>query len=134
MSSRRRRLTLGLEPEETGTLLGAVAWVLGALEIMKDRGHAEANEEFHELYERLQPRLEALIAGVSAARSAAGEDDALQQEIEAAYAPLREAFEAWIERTAADTFSVAVGQRLAQTIDEEGDGAGASGDGAQNPR
>ena len=129
MSSRERRLTLGLEPEETGTLLGAVAWVLGALEIMKDRGHAEADEEFHELYERLQPRLEALIARVSGARSAAGEDEVLQQEIEAGYAPLREAFEAWIERTAADTFSVAVGQRLAQTIDQDGeDGTGADGD------
>ncbi|MEE8337409.1 MAG: hypothetical protein V3R95_05065 [Dehalococcoidia bacterium] len=117
MSSRDRRLSLELDAEQAGTLLGAIAWVLGALEIMKDRGHAEDGEEFHDLYDSLQPRLEALIAKVSAARGL-GADDAMQQEIEAAYAPVRAAFETWIEQTASDTFSVAVGQRLAQVLDE----------------
>ena len=123
---RKRRLALGLEAAEAGTLLGAAAWVLGALEIMKDRGHAEGDEEFHDLYESLRPRLEALIARVSGARSALGDDEELQQELDAAYAPVREAFETWIALTAADTFSVAVGQRLAQALDEED--AGDAGD------
>ena len=127
-SPRGRRLSLGLEAEEAGTVLGTVAWVLGALEIMKDRGHAEGEEEFHDLYESLKPRLEALIAKVSGARTALGADDELQAEIEAAYAPVRAAFEAWIELTAADTFSVAVGQRLADAIDDEG-GEGPQGAG-----
>ncbi len=127
-SPRGRRLSLALEAEEAGTVLGTVAWVLGALEIMKDRGHAEGEEEFHDLYESLKPKLEALIAKVSGARTALGADDESQAEIEAAYAPVREAFEAWIELTAADTFSVAVSQRLAEAIDgEDGEDAGGSG-------
>ena len=128
-SPRGRRLSLALEAEEAGTVLGTVAWVLGALEIMKDRGHAEGEEEFHDLYESLKPKLEALIAKVSGARTALGEGEELQAEIEAAYAPVREAFEAWIELTAADTFSVAVGQRLAETIDaEDTEGSGDAGE------
>ena len=131
-ASRGRQLALGLEAAEAGTLLGAAAWVLGALEIMKDRGHAEGDEDFHDLYDVLTPRLEALVARVSGARMALGDDEEFQQAIDAAYAPVREAFETWIELTAADTFSVAVGQRLAQTLDEaeargeadEGDGDG----------
>ncbi len=117
MSSRDRRLSLELDAEQAGTLLGAIAWVLGALEIMKDRGHAEDDEEFHDLYDSLQPRLEALIAKVSAA-CGLGADDAMQEQIEAAYAPVRAAFETWIEQTASDTFSVAVGQRLALVLDD----------------
>lgn len=118
MTSRDGRLSLQLDAEQAGTLLGAIAWVLGALEIMKDRGHAEGDEEFHDLYDELQPRLETLIAKVSAARMATAGDDAMQEEIEAAYAPVRAAFETWIEQTASDTFSVAVGQRLGQLLDD----------------
>lgn len=117
-SSEKGRLALGLEGEEAGTVLGAVAWVLGALEIMKDRGHAEGDEQFHDLFDTLEPRLQALIAKISGARMALGSEDALQEEIEAAYGPVREAFEEWIRLTASDTFSVAVGQRL-DTIDAD---------------
>lgn len=128
MTSRDGRLSLQLDAEQAGTLLGAIAWVLGALEIMKDRGHAEGDEEFHDLYDELQPRLETLIAKVSAARMATAGDDAMQEEIEAAYAPVRAAFETWIEQTASDTFSVAVGQRLGQLLDDaEGEPDGESG-------
>ena len=116
--SEKRRLTLGLEGEEAGTVLGAVAWVLGALEIMKDRGHAEGDEQFHDLYDTLEPRLQALIAKISGARMALGSEDELQEEIEAAYAPVRDAFETWIGLTAADTLSAAVGQRLGDAFDE----------------
>ena len=120
-----RRLSLGLDGEETGTALGAIAWVMGALEIMKDRGHAEGDEQLHELYDSLIPRLEALVAKVSGARRALGEEDALQREIEDAFQPVREAFEVWIRLTASDTVSVAVDQRLGGVPgDEDGDGEG----------
>ena len=63
-----RPYTLRLDAERLGTLLGAVAWVLGALEIMRDRGHAEASEDSHELEEQLKPRLELMLMNVAAAR------------------------------------------------------------------
>jgi hypothetical protein len=124
-SSDGRHLALRLDGEEAGTVLGTVAWVLGSLEIMKDRGHAEGDEEFHDLHEALQPKLEALLAKLSGARMATGDDQALQEEIEAAYAPVREAFETWIQKTAADTFSVALGQRMSNLI---GDAEAQDGD------
>jgi DNA-directed RNA polymerase specialized sigma24 family protein len=127
VTSRDRRLALQLEAEQAGTLLGAIAWVLGALQIMKDRGHAEGDEEFHELYDELHPRLEALIAKVSGARLGLGADDAMQEEIEAAYAPLRAAFETWIQQTASDTFSVAVGQRLGDVLEDAEEAEGTEG-------
>ncbi len=121
---RSRALSLELDGEGAGTALGAIAWVLGALEIMKDRGHAEGDEEFHDLYESLTPRLEALLTTFSTARRTPGEEEALQQEIEAAYQPLRAAFETWIELTAVDTFSVAAEQRTGRVLggDEQVDG------------
>jgi hypothetical protein len=123
VTSSKKHLALALEGEQAGTVLGAVAWVLGALEIMKDRGHAEGDERFHDLYDTLEPRLQALIAKVSGARMAMGSEEALQDEIEAAYAPMREAFETWISLTASDTLSAAVGQRLGDAFDaaEEAD-------------
>jgi DNA-directed RNA polymerase specialized sigma24 family protein len=119
----KKHLALALEGEEAGTVLGTVAWVLGALEIMKDRGHAEGDERFHDLYDTLEPRLQALVARISGARMAMGSEEALQDEIEAAYAPVREAFETWISLTASDTLSAAVGQRLGDAFDaaEESD-------------
>ena len=121
-----RPYQLRLDAERVGTLLGAVAWVLGALEIMRDRGHAEASEEFHELQEQLKPRLELMLMNVAAARQAV-EDEAdpeLAQRVEAAYAQVREAFERWITLTASDTASVAIGQRLAELVDDADDAAG----------
>ncbi len=118
-----RPYQLRLDAERVGTLLGAVAWVLGALEIMRDRGHAEASEEFHELQEQLKPRLELMLMNVAAARQAV-EDEAdpeLAQRVEAAYAQVREAFERWITLTASDTASVAIGQRLAELVDDADD-------------
>lgn len=121
-----RPYQLRLDAERVGTLLGAVAWVLGALEIMRDRGHAEASEEFHELEEQLKPRLELMLMNVAAARQVV-EDEAdpeLGQRVEAAYAQVREAFERWITLTASDTASVAIGQRLAELGDDADDAAG----------
>jgi len=128
-SSDGRHLALRFDGEEVGTVLGTVAWVMGSLEIMKDRGHAEGDEQFHDLYEALQPKLEALLAKISGARMAAGDNQALQDEIETAYAPVREAFETWIQKTAADTFSVALGQRMSNLIDESAAQDGDASDG-----
>ena len=115
-----RPYTVRLDAERLGTLLGAVAWVLGALEIMRDRGHAEASEEFHELEEQLKPRLELMLMNVAAARQSVETepDSELTQRVEAAYTQVREAFERWIALTASDTASVAIGQRLAELADD----------------
>ena len=124
-----RPYALQLDAERLGTLLGAVAWVLGALAIMRDRGHAEASEELHDLQEQLAPRLERLLADVAATRVAVERepDSELGARVEAAYTQVREAFERWIQLTASDTTSVAIGQRLAEfaegaTDDEGGEG------------
>ena len=124
-----RPYQLRLDAERLGTLLGAVAWVLGALEIMRDRGHAEASEELHELQEQLKPRLELMLMNVAAARQAVEDepDSELGQRVEVAYAQVREAFERWIALTASDTASVAIGQRLAELADD-GDGAAGEAD------
>ncbi len=112
-------LRLSLTGQDTGVVLGSLAWVMGALEIMKDRGHAEGDEEFHDLYDALTPMLNRCVALIAGGRSALAEDDQLQQQIEGAYAQVRAAFETWIELTAADTAQVAIGQRLASALDAE---------------
>ena len=125
-----RPYQLRLDAERVGTLLGAVAWVLGALQIMRDRGHAEASEEFHDLEEQLTPRLEALLNDVALARNAAESDpdSELSHRVEQAYTQVREAFERWIRLTASDTASVAIGQRLAEIADEAEQQSGEAGE------
>jgi hypothetical protein len=108
---------VGFSREELGTLLGSLAWVIGALQIMRDRGHAVADEEFHELHDLLVPRLEALVERISGAGRATERAPQLAAEVEAAYAAIRQAFETWIELTAVDTLSAAVAQRLAASAD-----------------
>ncbi|MEX2229001.1 MAG: hypothetical protein WEB13_05105 [Dehalococcoidia bacterium] len=112
-----RRIPVGFSREELGTLLGSLAWVIGALQIMRDRGHAVADEEFHELHDLLVPRLEGLVERISGAGRATERAPLLAAEVEAAYAAIREAFETWIELTAVDTLSAAVAQRLAASAD-----------------
>ena len=109
---RADRIRLALAPEEAGTLLGACAWVLGALEILKDRGHAVEREDLHELHDDLAPAVNRLAALVGGARGALGADGETQEAIEAAFARVRAAFETWIEVTAADTMAAALEQRL----------------------
>jgi hypothetical protein len=106
------RVQLSLAPQETGTLLGACAWVLGALEILKDRGHSQDEEELHELHDQLAPAVNRLAALVGGARAAAVEDPATQTAIEESFASVRDAFERWVRLTAADTMAVALEQRL----------------------
>jgi hypothetical protein len=123
---RSEQVRLALSGADAGTLLGALAWVLGALEIMKDRGHAEADEEFHDLFDELGPALNRVVAQVSGSRIALGPDDPLQAEIEAAFTKVRQAFERWIVLTASDTAQVALSQRLG-TSGEDGAPADPSG-------
>ena len=119
-----RQYALQLHAEGMGTLLGAIAWVLGALAIMRDRGHAEGDEELHELQESLEPRLETLLNDLAMSRGAVegGVETELGERVEAAYARVREAFERWIQLTAVDTASVAIGQRLAEMAEETEEG------------
>ena len=116
-----RPVPLELSRQETGTLIGALAWVVGALQIMRDRGHAESDEEFHDLYDALLPRLEATLDRIGEARQASMTHPQHEQIVEDAYAEVRRAFEAWIQLTATDTLSAAVGHRLESATDEPAD-------------
>ena len=111
-----RGYELALDAAETGTLLGALGWVLGALEIMKDRGHAGGEEQYHDLLEELRPHVERLLDLVGRARAGAASQE-LEPAVEEAYAGVRGAFEAWIELTAVDTMEAAIGQRIADAVD-----------------
>ena len=111
-----------LDADDCGTVLGALARVLGAIEIMKDRGHAEGDESFHELADELSPRLAALLAKLAQARAKVeGDADGASQgaSIEEAYTRVRSAFETWIQLTALDTTEIAIEQRLASQDGEE---------------
>jgi hypothetical protein len=110
-----------LSRRETGTLLGALAWVMGALQIMRDRGHAEDDEEFHELHDALMPRLETALQRIGEARQASLTHPQHEQVVEDAYAEVRRAFETWIQLTATDTLSAAVGHRLEAAAGETGE-------------
>lgn len=112
----RRPFELALTADELGTALGTVAWVLGALEIMKDRGHAQEDETYHDLLERLSPQVERLLERLGASQSAVN-DERQHTAVERSYSAIREAFEAWVELTAVDTVQVAIGQRLAAAVE-----------------
>lgn len=115
-----RPYELSLDADETGTVLGALGWVLGALEIMKDRGHADGDEQYHDLLAEVRPHIERLLDRVARTRSgspAGAPSEALEPAVEAAYARVRTAFETWIELTAVDTMEAAIGQRMAGAIE-----------------
>lgn len=115
---RAQPVRLDLRRPEAGTLLGALAWVLGALQIMRDRGHAEGSDEpneFDEMYNRLAPRVERLVEQVGKAREASMTRPEFEEGVEQAYTEIREAFEAWIRLTAIDT----LGAALVAGLDED---------------
>jgi len=123
--SRRNRaqpVHLELRRPDAGTLLGALAWVLGALQIMRDRGQAEAEgrTEFDEIYERIAPRIERMVEDIGKAREASMTRPEFEEGVESAYAEVREAFESWIQLTAIDTLAAAMAGNLeeGQDIDE----------------
>jgi hypothetical protein len=101
---------VALSEEQTGTLLGVFAWVLGALDIMADRAEAVGEPGLVEMKESLTPRLESLLQTVSAARKRSPLTPIGQMEptVEAAYGAVRQAFEAWIELTAFETAQAAM--------------------------
>lgn len=121
--NRAQPVHLEMRRPESGTLLGALAWVLGALQIMRDRGRADGSNEFDELYDTLAPRIERLIDQVSKAREASMTRPEFEEGIEQAYTDVREAFEAWIELTAVDTLSAAVARRLEEALPEDDEDA-----------
>lgn len=118
--SRRKPYAIRLDAEGCGTMLGTLVWVMGALEIMKDRAHAVGEEEWHEVAERLMPHLDRLVDEVGGARAAAGNDPTREAVVEAAYARVREAFEAWVQVAAADTVAMAL-QHRAESGEPEGE-------------
>jgi len=117
---RSQPVRLQMKREDAGTLMGTLAWVLGALQIMRDRGHAEQDEEFHDLYEQVAPKIERLVEQLNEARRSSMTQPVFEEPIEAAYAQVREAFEAWIQLTATDTLAMAAATRLESIIDGEG--------------
>ena len=110
---------------DVGTLLGALAWALGALQIMRDRGHAEEDEEFHELYDTIAPKLDRIIEQLNEARRSTMTHPRFEEPIEEAYAEVRAAFEAWIQLTATDTLAAAIGAKI--DTEDGDDAAGADG-------
>lgn len=120
--SRRNRpqpLHLELPRQEAGTLLGALTWVMGALQIMRDRGHAEGEHggtEYDKIYQELQPRLDRIVERIAKARTDSMTQPEFEAGIEEAYADIRRAFEEWIRLTAIDTLGAAVAAHM-----EDGD-------------
>jgi len=117
---------VALSEEQTGTLLGVFAWVLGALDIMADRAEAVGEPGLVEMKDSLTPRLESLLQTVGEARKRSPLTPATQMEpaVEAAYGAVREAFEAWIELTAFETAQAAI-----QTHEDDATAAQDEGDG-----
>lgn len=121
--SRRNRaqpVHLELRRPDAGTLLGALAWVLGALQIMRDRSHVEddgAPNEYDAIFAEIAPRIERLVEQVGKAREDSMTRPEFEEGVETAYTAVREAFEAWLQLTAIDT----LGAALAANLDEGGD-------------
>ena len=105
-------IRLQMRRADAGTLLGALAWVLGAMQIMRDRGHAEHDEEFHEVYDSIAPKIERLVEQLNEARRSTMTHPRFEEPIEEAYTEVRAAFETWIQLTATDTLAMAAATRL----------------------
>ncbi|MGE3960788.1 MAG: hypothetical protein AB7F65_03810 [Dehalococcoidia bacterium] len=127
---RAHPIHLELRRQDAGTLLGAIAWVMGALQIMRDRGHAEGDHdggtEYDKIYQQLQPRLERIVEQIASAREASMTRPEFEEGLEAAYQDVRNAFEQWIQLTAIDTFGAAVAAHLDDDELFEGQSAEAS--------
>ena len=112
---RAQPVRLELRRLDAGTLLGSLAWTLGALQIMRDRGHLEGSDErseFDDMYDQIAPRIERLIEQLVKAREASMTRPEFEEGVESAYSDVRLAFEAWIALTATDTFGAALLGRL----------------------
>lgn len=120
-AGRAKAYAIRLDATQTGTMLGAVTWVLGSLAILRDRGHASGDESLHELADALEPTLEQLVLELGGTRAAAGINPEREAVVDAAYTKVREAFETWVSVTAADTVQMALEQRLGHVEPGEAD-------------
>lgn len=114
-SNRAQPVHLELRRPDAGTLLGSIAWVMGALQIMRDRAHAEGEHggtEYDMLYQKLQPRLERIVDQIAKSREASMTRPEFEEGVETAYQDIRDAFEQWIRLTAIDTLGAAVASHL----------------------
>ncbi len=111
--SRAQPVRLELPRRDAGTLLGALAWVLGALEIMRDRAVAAEDDDAMRMFQQVAPKIERLVEQLGAARNASMTRPEFEAQIEDAFAEVRGAFEAWIEMTALDTLTAVVTKRIA---------------------
>lgn len=109
---RAQPVRLNLRRRDAGTLLGALAWVLGALEIMRDRAAAAGDDDAIRMSQQVAPQIERLVEQLGAARNASMTRPEFEAQIEDAFAEVRGAFEAWIELTALDTLAAAVAKRI----------------------
>jgi hypothetical protein len=122
--NRAQPVHLELRRADAGTLLGSIAWVMGALQIMRDRAHAEGEHggtEYDMLYQKLQPRLERIVDQIAKSREASMTRPEFEEGVETAYQDIREAFEKWIQLTAIDTLGAAVASHLGEDDELEFD-------------
>ncbi len=113
---RPQPVRLTLSRRDAGTMLGTLAWVMGALEIMRDRATTAGDDAALQMFQQVSPKVERLVEQLGAARNASMTRPQFETEIEDAFAEVRVAFEAWIEMTALDTLTAVVTKR----IEEEG--------------
>jgi len=111
---RAQPVRLDLRRRDAGTLLGALAWVMGALEIMRDRAAAAEDDDAMRMFQQVSPKIERLVEQLGAARNASMTRPEFEEQVEDAFAEVRGAFEAWIEMTALDTLTAAVTKRLTE--------------------
>ena len=109
---RAQPVRLDLRRREAGTLLGALAWVMGALEIMRDRAAAVEDDDAMRMFQQVSPKIERLIEQLGTARRTSMTRPEFEAQIEEAFSEVRGAFEVWIEMTAMDTLTAAVTKRI----------------------
>ncbi len=109
---RPQPVRLSLTRRDAGTMLGALAWVAGALEIMRDRAATAEDDAALQMFAQVSPKIERLVEQLSTARNASMTRPQFEAEIEDAFAEVRGAFETWIEMTALDTLTAVVTKRI----------------------
>jgi hypothetical protein len=109
---RPQPVRLNLNRREAGTMIGALAWVMGALEIMRDRATAAEDDAAMQVFQQVSPKIDRLVEQLGAARRASMTRPEFEAQVEDAFAEVRAAFEVWIELTALDTLTAVVAKRL----------------------
>lgn len=86
---RAQPVRLDLRRREAGTLLGALAWVMGALEIMRDRATAVEDDEAMRMFQQVSPKIERLIEQLGTARRTSMTRPEFETQIEEAFSEVR---------------------------------------------